>query len=254
MSAAGLRMSDVRWLLLTHIHLDHAGAAGTLTRLQPNLRIYVHPRGAPHLVDPSKLLASANRIYGDRLGELFGAVLPVASDQVCTVADREVVKLGNRAIRVEHAPGHAVHHVVYLDEHTGTAFAGDTAGERFRPSTYVLPVTPPPDIDLVAWHGTLRRLRAWQSQSLFLTHFGSFPDSARHLDELEARLNLWSGRVRASLEETSTDEERAQAFVDQASDELRLEIATDLLPKYLSGGIRDSWYGLARYWRRPISR
>jgi len=250
MTAAGFALDDVRALLLTHIHLDHAGAAGSLVQRIPDLRVYVHARGAPHLVDPTRLLASALRIYGDQLDALFGPFLPVAQHRIVSLQGGETLALGGRVVRVEYAPGHAWHHVAYLDERTGTAFVGDSAGERFRPSTYVLPVTPPPDIDLGAWHTTLERIRAWQPAALFLTHFGAFPDSLRHLDELESRLRLWADRVRASLADAGTDEQRADRFVELATAELRAEVPPDVAQAYLGGGLRDSWFGLARHARR----
>jgi glyoxylase-like metal-dependent hydrolase (beta-lactamase superfamily II) len=250
MAEAGLSLDDVRWLLLTHIHLDHAGAAGTLVRRYPELRVYVHGRGAPHLADPSRLLASALRIYGDQMDALFGPFLPVASDRIVALQGGETLTLGGRIVRVEYAPGHAWHHVAYLDNVTGTAFVGDTAGERFRPSSYVLPVTPPPDIDLTAWHTTLQRIRAWQPAALFLTHFGSYPDGGRHLDELEYRLGIWADRVRTSLAEAGTDEERAARFAQQAEHDLRADLSPELAARYMGGGLRDSWFGLARYARR----
>ena len=250
LAGIGATLADVRALLLTHIHLDHAGAAGTLARDQPDLRVYVHARGAPHLIDPSRLLQSAYRIYGDRMADLFGEFLPVRADRITVLDADTTLDPGGRRIRVTHAPGHAWHHVAYLDEISGTLFAGDAAGERFPPATYVLPVTPPPDIDMAAWRATLAKLRAWQPASIFITHFGGFADAARHLDELDERLESWATRVRASLDAPGTDEDRAAAFVTDEETALRRSVGSDVVALYLSGGIRDSWYGLARYWRK----
>ncbi|MCI0434051.1 MAG: MBL fold metallo-hydrolase [Gemmatimonadetes bacterium] len=246
----GAGMADVTALVLTHIHLDHAGVAGVLTAAQPQLRVFVHARGAPHLVDPSRLLDSALRIYGDELERLFGAVLPVPVDRIRALEGGELLRIGKRSVRVLDAPGHARHHVVYLDETGGTVFVGDNAGERFAPAGYVLPVTPPPDIDLEAWATTIEAMRELEADRLFLTHFGPARDPAEHLDRLETELDVWARRVRESLDGPGGDEARAAAFVEQVVDEIRARVPAGVAGLYLGGGIADSWHGLARYWRK----
>jgi len=146
-----------RAVLLTHIHLDHAAATGALVRRWPDLEVYVHERGAPHLIDPSKLLASAERLYGDDMQRLWGEILPVPEANVRALGGGETV-LG---MRVAYTPGHASHHVCYLQEESGTAFVGDVAACRIPPSQLVMPPTPPPDIDVPTWEGSLDVIAGW---------------------------------------------------------------------------------------------
>ena len=209
----GATMAELRWLLLTHIHLDHAGATGVLVRENPELRVFVHERGARHLAAPERLLESATRIYGDRMRELWGEFLPVPADHLHALRGGERLELGGRAVRVAATPGHAWHHVSYLDETSGTAFVGDVAGERYPGCDFAIPVTPPPDIDLDVWRDSWEQLRQWNPAALFLTHFGVFTDVVAHLDQLERRTLA------------------ARRYAHTA-------------------GVLESWTGLARYWRR----
>jgi glyoxylase-like metal-dependent hydrolase (beta-lactamase superfamily II) len=250
LEAVGLSLDDISAILLTHIHLDHGGATGTLVREHHRIHVYVHDRGARHIVDPSKLLASADRIYGESLPVLFGEIAPVPPSAVRVVHGGETIEHGGRTFRVEYAAGHASHHVVWLDEATGTLFTGDTAGERFAPSTFVMPVTPPPDIDLEQWRQTLSLIRALDASRLFVTHFGGYEDVARHLDEHEARLADWADAVRISLDEPGGDEERARRFAERVDADLKAGVSADEASPYAHAGVRDSWFGLARYWRR----
>ena len=163
-----------RAILLTHIHLDHAAATGAMVARWPDLQVYVHERGAPHLIDPSKLLASAERLYGDQLEYLWGKILPVPEANVHVLSGGETV-LG---MRVAYTPGHASHHVAYLHEESGTAFTGDVAACRIPPSNLVVPPTPPPDIDVELWEESLDTIAAWAPERLALTHFGAIEDDA----------------------------------------------------------------------------
>ncbi|MGH9197577.1 MAG: MBL fold metallo-hydrolase, partial [Acidimicrobiia bacterium] len=153
--AAGLNRNELQAVAVTHIHLDHAGAAGTLVRRFPHLQVYVHPVGAPHLIDPSRLLASAARLYGDDLHRLFGEVLPVPADRVHILQDKEIVQLGSRTLLALDTPGHARHHHAYLDESTGDLFTGDVAGVALPGSRYVRAPTPPPELDIPAWEQSI---------------------------------------------------------------------------------------------------
>ena len=161
---AGISLSDLRALLLTHIHLDHAGATGTLVHEIPGLRVYVHERGAPHLVNPEKLIASAERLYGDDMDRLWGEVRPVPQDALIALQGGERISAGGRDLEVAYTPGHASHHVSYFNPDTGFAFVGDTAGIRRNPGGYVLPPTPPPDIDLEQWRDSLDRIGRWRPE------------------------------------------------------------------------------------------
>lgn len=164
-----------RALLLTHIHFDHAGASGALVRRWPDLPVYVHERGAPHMVDPARLVASAGRLYGGEEGlrEMWGEVVPVpeANLRVLTGGERDV----EGAFRVEYTPGHASHHVSYFHEPSGFAFVGDTGGARIPPHDFTIAPTPPPDVDIAAWERSIETIRGWQPSALGITHFGEAP-------------------------------------------------------------------------------
>jgi len=180
---AALAGERPRALLLTHIHFDHAGAAGALVRRWPELPVYVHERGARHLVDPSRLVASAGRLYGGEAGlhRLWGEVVPIPEQNLRVLSGGEHGVEG--AFRVEYTPGHASHHVAYLHEPSGVAFVGDVAGVRIPPSPHTLAPTPPPDVDVELWDRSLDLLRGWEPASLALTHFGAVADA---LGQIEA--------------------------------------------------------------------
>ncbi len=181
---AGLDEQLPRVIALTHIHLDHAGATGVLLRRFPDIEVWVHERGARHLIDPSKLLASAGRLYGEDMDRLWGEVAPVPAERVRSLSGGESID----GIRVAYTPGHASHHVAYLHEPTGTAFCGDVAGVRTDPAGPVFAPTPPPDIDLPAWEQSLKLIEAWRPSALVPTHFGRYEDVAEHLSGLRASL------------------------------------------------------------------
>jgi len=200
-AAAGHDLARLTHVVVTHIHLDHAGAAGAVLRGAPRARLYVHPAGAPHMIDPSKLMASASRIYGDDMERLWGAFEPVPADRVTTLGDGDAIAFGRgRRLVALHTPGHASHHVALHDPDSGDVYTGDVAGVRLANAPYVRPPTPPPDIDLDAWRASIARLRALDARRLFLTHFGAVTDVAWHLDELMARLFDWAGWLEARLE------------------------------------------------------
>jgi glyoxylase-like metal-dependent hydrolase (beta-lactamase superfamily II) len=182
---------EITHVLVTHVHLDHAGGAGGLLRHAPRARLYVHPRGAPHLVDPSRLLASASLLYGDRMDELWGETVPVPADRVVLLGDADEVRVGARRLVAVETPGHAAHHHAYHDPDADLVFSGDAGGIRLGGARYVAPPTPPPEVDLDAWIASLGRLRALAPRLLLPTHFGGVTDAAWHLDELEARLVGW---------------------------------------------------------------
>jgi glyoxylase-like metal-dependent hydrolase (beta-lactamase superfamily II) len=225
----GLELADLRHLLLSHIHLDHAGAAGVLVREHPGLQVHVSEIGAPHLVDPSKLIASASRLYGDELEPLWGEIAPVP--------EANVHLAGSEAAGLEcfPTPGHASHHVSYLDG-DGTLYAGDAAGVRIVPSPFVLPPTPPPDVDVEGWHATAAEIRRRSPARLALIHFGVFADVGRHLDELEHRLDAWTDCVAGGATEAE--------FVDAALadiDPTAAEEYAQAMP------LEQSYAGLKRY-------
>jgi glyoxylase-like metal-dependent hydrolase (beta-lactamase superfamily II) len=227
----GLELSDVRHLLLSHIHLDHAGAAGVLVREHPKLRVHVSEIGAPHLIDPSRLEASARRLYGDEFDALWGELAPVPEENV------QVVGAQVLGLECFPSPGHASHHVCYLDG-DGTLYAGDAAGVRILPSSFVLPPTPPPEIDLEAWRSTLDEIDRRGPERLALIHFGVAEDPQRHLDELRERLEDWSGRVRDGASEEQFE---ALATSDLGPDRQAYRQA---MPFW------QSYAGLKRYWEK----
>ena len=247
----GLGVKGVNAILLTHIHLDHAGATGTLVRENPRIRVYVHERGAPHLIDPVKLLDSARRLYGDEMERLWGEFLPVPAENVTALAGGERLSLAGRQLEVAYTPGHAVHHVSYFDTATGLAFVGDTAGIRIANGRPILPLTPPPDIDSEAWASSWERIQKWRPERLFLTHFGAADDFGEHLKELRERLEEWSVAVRESLKDGQPDAERAAQFTQQVMTTLKCHMSEQDASRYARAAALDlCWYGLARYWRK----
>jgi glyoxylase-like metal-dependent hydrolase (beta-lactamase superfamily II) len=254
LAAAGMSMQDVTTVLLTHIHLDHAGATGSLVRELPNLRVYVHEKGARHMANPEKLLASATRLYGGEMDRLWGEVLPVPPASMEILQGGERMAVGNRMFDVEYTPGHASHHVSYFDRDSGVAFVGDTAGVCLMPGGFVMPPTPPPDIDLEAWHESLARIERWKPDTLLLTHFGPFSQAPGHLSALRDHLSLASGLVRESLAREGQDDDRERWYADQLRLELtrRMNIA-DAHAYEIAGRFDLNWRGLARYWKKKTS-
>jgi glyoxylase-like metal-dependent hydrolase (beta-lactamase superfamily II) len=202
----GLRPEDLKAVAVTHIHLDHAGAAGTLVRRLPHLEVYVHPAGAPHLVDPSRLIASAGRLYGDDLGPLFGDVVPVPADRIRPLEDGATLEGGSRRLVAMDTPGHTRHHLAYVDGDSGDAFTGDAAGIALPGSRYVRPPTPPPDLDIPIWKATIERLRSWRTRRLLLTHFGAHTWSDDLLLQLSDRLVASASLVRQAVRQGLDDD------------------------------------------------
>jgi glyoxylase-like metal-dependent hydrolase (beta-lactamase superfamily II) len=254
LTAQGISVRDVRQVLLTHIHLDHAGATGSLLLANPDIEVFVHERGIRHLIDPSKLMASATRLYGEDMDRLWGTVLPVPAAQVKALRGDERLSVGGRQLEVAQTPGHASHHVAYFDRSSGVAFVGDTAGIRRGDGSYIMPPTPPPDIDLEAWRVSADRILAWDPDTLFLTHFGPFRGARTHFQELFERLDTWSGLVRRLLADASIDDrERERRFVEEARQDIRRTVGEGEAEQYSRAGRLDySWQGLARYWRSRL--
>ena len=249
-----ISIADVRQVLLTHIHLDHAGATGSLVRQNPAIEVFVHERGAPHMIDPSKLLASAGRLYGLDMDRLWGDFLPVPPDRIRRLKGEERINAGDRSLEVAYTPGHASHHVTYFDPSTRMAFVGDTAGIRRQGRDHVMPPTPPPDIDLDAWRVSEDRILSWDPDTLFLTHFGPFHGARVHFQDMTERLASWSRIVRRLLADASLDEDqRLNAFMSEALLELRRKLGPMEAEQYNRAGRLDySWQGLSRYWKKRI--
>lgn len=243
-------VEDVRTVLVTHIHLDHAGACGIAAAALPNAEFVVHARGARHMADPSKLIASAARLYGDDMDRLWGEMRPLPRERMRVIEGGETVDAAGRLLRTAYTPGHASHHVSYFDEASGVAFVGDTAGIRRPDHPYVMPPTPPPDIDLDAWRDSTSRILAWRPRQLFLTHFGAYRDPEAHFEALWTRMDDWSARVRASLSREGSDEARAEAFTQDIVADLETQMDADQARGYARAARFDfSWSGLARHLR-----
>jgi glyoxylase-like metal-dependent hydrolase (beta-lactamase superfamily II) len=246
----GLTLRDVRTLLITHIHLDHAGATGTIVERVPGIRVYVHERGAPHMIDPAKLLASATRLYGDRMDTLWGAFQPVPAERVTALKGGERLELAGTGMRVAYTPGHAKHHVSFLDEHTGMAYVGDTGGVRVS-GDYLIAPTPPPDIDVEAWQASLDVIDAWQPVSLFLTHFGPVTPARAHLARFRTTLASAAEAVRELNAKGGTDEELAERFAEQMRRDARRSLPEhEARAAELAAPFDQLWRGLARYWQK----
>src|ERR1044072_3676948 len=227
-----------RALLLTHIHLDHAAATGALVRRFPELEVYVHERGARHLVDPSKLLASAERLYGNAMERLWGEIVPVPEANVRPLAGGEEV-LG---MRVAYTPGHASHHVCYLHEASGTAFVGDVAAVRIPPSDLIVPPTPPPDIDIETWLDSIGIVEGWDPERLALTHFGQVDQPQAHLATVRERLREEADLAR-ELSEAEYEQRHRERVAASADPETAAELIQCVPPEY-------QWRGLDRYWSK----
>jgi glyoxylase-like metal-dependent hydrolase (beta-lactamase superfamily II) len=252
LAAKGMAIGDIRQILLTHIHLDHAGVSGSLVEENPSIEVFVHERGAGHLADPSRLLASAGRLYGEDMDRLWGAFLPVPAERLRPLKGEERIAAGGRTIEVAYTPGHASHHVSYFEPASGIAFVGDTGGIRRGSGAYVMPVTPPPDIDLEAWRATESRILAWNPDTLFVTHFGPYQGARPHFQQLMDRLAEWSRLARGLIADAALDEPgRQQRFVDAVTLDLRRAVGPAEGELYeRAGSLAYSWQGLSRYWRK----
>ena len=250
LAGLGGALDEVRHVLLTHIHLDHAGATGTILARVPRARVYVHERGAPHMIDPQKLLASATRLYGDQMDVLWGRFDPVPERQVTVLTGGESLEIPGRSIDVAYTPGHAVHHVSYFDQAEGVAYVGDTCGIRVM-ADYTIAATPPPDIDVEAWQASLNLIGDWKPETLFLTHFGPVLDPASHLEHYRQVLAETSALVARSLAAGGADEDRVADFVNRMRADARQSLSErDAVALELAAPFDQIWAGLARYWRK----
>lgn len=219
----GVSPEDVRQVFLTHIHLDHAGASGNLAELLPNATFYVHEIGYPHMADPSKLMKSATRIYGDRMEELWGEMRPVPEDRLEALEGGEEIEVAGGTLTTHYTPGHAYHHLAYLEPDSGALFAGDVAGIRLPGQSYVRPPTPPPEVDINAWIQSIGEIRKISPSSLLPTHFGRYEDVERHLGELEQRLQDWLLFVEERVDQGVSREEISEELKDKGDAEMLAE-------------------------------
>ena len=248
--AQGYALEDIRHVFVTHIHLDHAGAAWRLAR--HGARIYVHPKGAPHLQDPGKLMSSARRIYGDAMEQLWGRLEPIDPDRIVALEDGQSVRFGEMAIQAIHTPGHAIHHITFRLE--DGLFTGDVGGIRIGDGP-TIPPFPPPDIDLEAWLDSIKRMRACHPTYIYPTHFGIKNDGVAHFDSLEENIHRIAAWVREKIESGGTEEAlvpRFQGFMHELLSGYGLQ--DEAIQDYeIADPAFMSVYGLARYWKRHAS-
>jgi len=249
--AHGASVSELDAILLTHIHLDHAGATGALVKEHPRLAVYVHRQGAPHMIDPSKLLASAARLWPDNLQQLFGDAVPVPVENLRVLEGGETIRLGSRKIEVAYTPGHASHHVGYFEDAEGVAFVGDTTGVKIEGHSYVMPATPPPDIDLKIWDTSLATILQRQPKRLFLTHFGFSENPAAHIAQFRERLHHWMEMTERILQTAKDDAQAMASFIAAARAEIVQHLPAEDVEQYVqTAGLNLSFLGLARHARK----
>jgi len=246
----GISPADVHDVMVTHIHLDHAGAAGWWAR--QGARIHVHHIGAPHLIDPSKLLSSAQRIYGDRMDQLWGEILPAASEQVHPLHDGNLIRAGGLTFVAMDTPGHARHHMVYrLGD---VAFTGDSAGIRLPGRAQIQVPTVPPEFDLEEWQGSICRMRAQRLSQLYLTHFGQVDEADAHLATVASLLSQFAERVRQEMIHGASRQEIIQYLTEWKEDAQAVAAAADKAETGSSGFGSLSTYvdGVMRYWSKRL--
>lgn len=248
LAAAGLSLADVQAILLTHIHLDHAGATGTILARYPHIQVYVHAEGAAHIIDPQRLMTSAGRLYGDMMDTLWGEMLPVPAESLTTLRGGETLQLGERSLQVYDAPGHAPHHLIYFDMLSRAACIGDNGGCRLPGFEYISPTTPPPTINLEAWDKTLDLIRDLEPRMLLLTHFGRHDDVAAHLERYRRQLRHWAAVVQAGLERGADQDSIETDLLALERAALPDAVARQQYQQASPVGLNAA--GLARYWRK----
>ncbi|GCE17387.1 MBL fold metallo-hydrolase [Dictyobacter kobayashii] len=239
-------------ILLTHIHLDHAGGVGTLLHHMPNAKVYVYSKGAPHLKDPTKLITSASRVYKERMQELWGNVEAVPAANIQTIDGGDILNVAGRRLEVHYTPGHASHHVVFYDVHAGELFAGDAAGVHLPGIDYVRPPTPPPDVDIEAWSATIDLLKKLRPDVLYLAHFGPVRNTIPYLERFRAQLFAWGDIVLEALQAGKNEEEIIQILIDKTEPELKRKGAdAEAFKRYdLATNYPMTAQGYIRYWQK----
>ncbi|MBA2286349.1 MAG: MBL fold metallo-hydrolase [Ktedonobacteraceae bacterium] len=249
---AGFEPRSVTHVLTTHVHLDHAGAVGSLMRHLPEAQVYAHSKGAPHLLDTSKVVASAARIYGERMQSLWGEIEPVPQERLHVMEGGDILNIAGRRLEVHYTPGHAVHHVIFFDAHSGELFAGDVAGVRLQGIDYVRPPTPPPDLDLEAWSESISLLNRLRPDVLYLGHFGPSRNIQQHFTRLREKLGAWGDLVLTEMREGKSEEEITALLIDKTRAEL-LRVARDehAIERYeIASNYAMTVQGYMRYWRK----
>lgn len=247
---AGFNPADIRHILVTHIHLDHAGGAGELAK-ETGATVYVHERGYKHLHDPSRLLSSAERIYGDRMDELWGTIMPIPTKRLVSLSGGETLNIGGRTFKPIYTPGHASHHLAYLLD-DGALFTGDAAAIHFEGSAVIRPALPPPEIDLDIWQESVARMLAAEPKRLLLTHYGEVQDAASHLERIGERNRVWAEEILTGMKQGEDE----AALVERISNLGNRELAADGAPSdvtrrhQLTSNYEMTVMGLSRYWQK----
>jgi glyoxylase-like metal-dependent hydrolase (beta-lactamase superfamily II) len=249
---AGFDPQEVTHVLATHIHLDHAGSVGTLVRQLPKAQIYAHKKGAPHLLDTTKVVASASRIYGERMKLLWGEIESTPQERLTIIEGGDILNIAGRRLEVHYTPGHAVHHVVFFDAHSGELFAGDVAGVRLQDVDYVRPPTPPPDIDLEAWSDSIRLVKSLRPDVLYIAHFGAIRNISEHFERLHEKLYAWGEFVLVAMRDGKDEAEIITMLAEHTKPELlRVAHNAHAIERYeIASNYRMTVQGLMRYWRK----
>lgn len=249
---AGFDPQNLTHILVTHVHLDHAGVVGSLARHIDRAQVYVHSQGIPHLRDTSKLVASAQRIYGDRMKELWGEIEPVDEKRLHKLEGGDILTVAGRRLEIHNAPGHAIHHLIGFDAHSGELFAGDVAGVRLIGSDFVRPPTPPPDLDLEAWSASLDLIKRLHPDVLYLSHYGAVTAIGSHIASLRERLFGWGDFVLKAMNEGKSEEEIIALLIKRANPELERVSRTfhDVVRYDIATNYPMTVQGYMRYWRK----
>jgi glyoxylase-like metal-dependent hydrolase (beta-lactamase superfamily II) len=248
---AGFDPQEVTHILATHVHLDHAGATGTLIRRMPEAQVYVHSKGAPHLLDTTKVVASASRIFGERMKLLWGEIESTPQERLNIIEGGDILNIAGRRLEVHYTPGHAVHHVVFFDAHSGELFAGDVAGVRLQDVDYVRPPTPPPDLDLEAWSDSMNLVKGLRPDVLYIGHFGAVKNIPEHFERLHAKLFSWGEFVLGAMRDGKNEAEIISMLVELTQPEL-LRAAHDpyAIERYeIATNYPMTVQGYMRYWK-----
>lgn len=252
----GLGANDLAHIVVTHIHLDHAGGAGRLSTHFPGARVWVHERGAPHLADPTRLVHSATRIYGeDRLREWFGPVDPVLQGRLHSLSGGDRVPLGGRTLDVIYTPGHASHHIALVDSETGALFTGDALGIHLPDVGVLRPATPPPDIDVELSVESIEKMKARTPSRLMFSHYGPFDEVEELFTLAVSRLRKWAGIVRDAMKETEEIDRIAQILRERTAPEFTETVQDADVERYeVLSSMEMNAAGLVRYWRKRAER
>src|SRR6266487_3637429 len=249
---AGFDPQNVTHILITHVHLDHAGSVGTLVRQLPRAQVYAHKKGAPHLLDTTKVVASASRIYGERMKLLWGEIESTPQERLTIIEGGDILNIASRRLEVHYTPGHAVHHVIFFDAHSGELFAGDVAGVKLQDVDYVRPPTPPPDLDLETWSDSIGLVRSLRPDVLYIGHYGAVKDIGQHTGRLREKLQDWGEFVLAQMRKGKNEAEIIALLIEHTQPELQ-RVARDPheLQRYeIASNYPMTVQGYMRYWKK----